>query len=385
MVEEEVKTTKYLVELWNFRATDISPVKNGTSNVYIRINFDHYKLMRTNTAKKSLSPRYKCSFDFMYETRFPQKLYVKSLQLEVWHRNAVKKDVRLGRCAVDLQTIANGSYNYDLQIRKSGNRAGHLQFCCSMVEVGKLTAEFAPAKVTTVDEGDYQIKYFFNVDREHKRRSQLVENTNELEFARLKPVKFEAGVRSLFTESLVILLRRGKPHLEDYDKHFGVARIFLHDYMDDIINGKTVHVSADFKSPVADRVVGHFEGDMVVNGCPKTAQLMGSSKCLDDGIHGGYKMFPWMADPPKWQEPELGPDGQPKYLVVTKEETFRINLDDDDDDLDDRRISAAVSVSKANLTTTTTEPRKEVVQAKSEEESAPEEASSAATTTTTEV
>ena len=80
--EDALMTTKYLVELWNFRATDLPAMnEEGTANVYVKANFDHYKIMRTNTETKTLEPRWKCCFDFLYETRFPKKLYVKSLML----------------------------------------------------------------------------------------------------------------------------------------------------------------------------------------------------------------------------------------------------------------------------------------------------------------
>ena len=55
--QDDREPTKYLVELWNFRATDLSGVrKDGLSNPFVRVNFDNYKILRTNTAKKTLQP-----------------------------------------------------------------------------------------------------------------------------------------------------------------------------------------------------------------------------------------------------------------------------------------------------------------------------------------
>jgi len=355
---DEVVITKYLVELWGFRATDLTAMKpDGTSDVYVRANFDHYKILRTNTAKKTLCPKWKCCFDFLYETRFAKKLYVKSLQLEVMHRNPIKSDELIGRCSVDLQTIANGSYNYELVIRKNGRRSGRLQFCCSMTETGKCHAGFSSGKVTTVDEGDYSIKYYFNLDRDHSKKTPIVENTNLLEFAKLRAAKFEGSVRSIFTENFVVVLRRGKPRTEELDKHYGVVRICFIDYMDEIRTGQPFHVSTDFLSPKNGRVVGHFEGDMTVKGCPQTAQLMGTSKCTDEGIRGGYKMFAWLADPPRWQEPELRGDGKAKYLEFDRESSVvYYGIDDDDDEEEDYKgapttggLGGLYSVSTRNL------------------------------------
>ena len=101
--EDQTNTTKYLVELWNLRASDLPAMnKEGTADVYVRANFDHYKIVRTNTVKNSLSPTWKCCFDFSYETRFPKKLYVKSLMLGLPSKASLSLSPLCSMCLLTL-------------------------------------------------------------------------------------------------------------------------------------------------------------------------------------------------------------------------------------------------------------------------------------------
>ena len=89
---------------------------------------------------------------------------------------------------------------------------------------------------------------------------------------------------------------------------------------------------------------------MHVHGCPKMAQLMGMSKCLDDGIHGGHKMFDWMSDPPKWLDGQGSNQFMPKVLQMTHSFGYG------NDDIAERIMMAGV-VPETDTTTTTTKPK----------------------------
>jgi Ca2+-dependent lipid-binding protein len=81
---------------------------NGLSDPYVVGDFDHFKTFRTDKIRKTLDPQWPETFEFTFETRYPDKLDKKFLKLDVFDYNKWSKEDFIGR--VPLQNfVAGGS------------------------------------------------------------------------------------------------------------------------------------------------------------------------------------------------------------------------------------------------------------------------------------
>jgi len=134
---------KFRVRLYNFSAVNLPAAdKNGTSDPYLKINFDSFKKLPTDPVSKTLNPVWDLDLTFVYETRYSNKLGSKSMVIECFDKNRLLSDTFIGRVTVDLHTLASGPVNHDLQLWMDLRPAGRIKFSVEMEQLADITVFF---------------------------------------------------------------------------------------------------------------------------------------------------------------------------------------------------------------------------------------------------
>eukprot|EP00727_Mastigamoeba_balamuthi_P003806 m51a1_g13422 putative ww domain-containing protein (198) ;mRNA; r:342-1607 len=131
--------SKFKVTLCNFKATDLpAGDSNGLSDPYLRLNFDNYRRSKTDVVSKD---------SFVYETRFLDKLEAKTLEIECWDKDLIKKDDFLGKCSVTLHQLATGPVHQKLLLRDGTKPAGTVEFDAKMTHVCEVKVTFKSVRI----------------------------------------------------------------------------------------------------------------------------------------------------------------------------------------------------------------------------------------------
>jgi len=127
-----------------FRVTISSPYcknlrpcdSNGLSDPYVLANFDHFRSFKLKRQRKTLNPSWdNFSLSFTYETRFQRKLHLKRFHFIVKDQDKYSRDDLIGKCSVDLASLAMGPSKVMMLVKHHEAPSGELHINVQMEQV----------------------------------------------------------------------------------------------------------------------------------------------------------------------------------------------------------------------------------------------------------
>eukprot|EP01112_Ceratiomyxa_fruticulosa_P011206 TRINITY_DN3027_c0_g1_i1.p1 TRINITY_DN3027_c0_g1~~TRINITY_DN3027_c0_g1_i1.p1 ORF type:complete len:614 (+),score=154.91 TRINITY_DN3027_c0_g1_i1:298-2139(+) len=293
--------TSFRVRIHNFKARDLNlgTNNNGQLSPFLKCNFDNFKIFKTDILRKEVSPSWDLDLQFVYETRYPDKLGSKQFVVECFSYTVLGRDVALGSIQVDLHTLATGPVSHDILLRDGGNPCGRILFDLEMEQVSDITATLKEVRIEPDQGGNNCIVvaqtnetylYYFYSSKENEERTfksgkcppSASPSWNEMEQVFMKTTLHE-----LHKEGLKIQHKQSK--LIGSDPIIGECKVHFAKYLNTLHTTPHTYVMTfsevmrSFKDGGA--IVGNINGTLVLQGVPIFAQMQGGVH-TEVGIEG---------------------------------------------------------------------------------------------------
>lgn len=275
---------------------------------YLKIDFDNYKLFKSNVEQNTRNPEWSFKAGFLYEIPYLEKLKNRSLRIQCFNRI---NSQNLGEAALDLHTIACGPSHIRLSL--SGSAAedrGVLRFCCVMKMIApdftiicqdlQLTMLGCPASASML----INCSLF-----EAEHRTVQVPHSREGHWSGPFALSLETSLADVLKTplehlSFVVLdetsVRQGEAILEfrkafcprpDTRVPFKVPVTFT-----------CTEGASDWAQGEPIGAVGELEGALIYRNLPAYAQMFGGL-CVDGQVDGGFWLFDGLPYPQTMQHP----------------------------------------------------------------------------------
>ncbi|CAJ1427100.1 unnamed protein product [Effrenium voratum] len=295
-----------MVQLYEFACELLDAPEAGP-----RIDFDNYKLFKTNAEQNSRNPEWSFKAGFQYECPYLEKLKHRSLRVQCCNRTPHNI---LGEASLDLHTIACGPSHVKLTLKDSGKHEngqarGILRFVCVMKMISpdfsiifqdlRLTMLGCPASASmtiscSLPEAEHQ-----SIEVPHSREGSwsgplgLKLETNladVLKAPHLEHLSFfvldETSVRQ---GEAVLEFRRAFSPRADCRVSFKVPVTYT-----------CTDSASDWGEPMG--AVGELEGCILYRNLPVFAQMVGGV-CVDGQVDGGFWLYEGLPYPQAMSHP----------------------------------------------------------------------------------
>eukprot|EP00835_Amoeboradix_gromovi_P004870 NODE_410_length_9177_cov_0.515091.p1 type:complete len:568 gc:universal NODE_410_length_9177_cov_0.515091:7723-6020(-) len=274
------------VKCQNLAAKD----KGGTSDPYIKFNFDNFKSFETEVIKKNLNPSFQLKQEFYYETRYIQRLREKTLSLDVYDKDIIGRDDFIGACKIDLHTLCTGPVHHELELRDIRKHTGKVILDVEFVIVNdiQLTIKDVQANFDTELKSAY-LKYHLLNTKGVEYKTSHCENTKSPSWAEFEQIVFNCPLKDYLMESLVF---RVKDQRKDLEHCSGVVPLIdFYKCQNKLTAFKTV-----LTNPSTKTQVGTIEGFIFVSDLPEYAQMIKGTH-TETGIINGEKLMDSLDSP----------------------------------------------------------------------------------------
>eukprot|EP00425_Heterocapsa_triquetra_P010777 CAMPEP_0195143116 /NCGR_PEP_ID=MMETSP0448-20130528/165816_1 /TAXON_ID=66468 /ORGANISM="Heterocapsa triquestra, Strain CCMP 448" /LENGTH=524 /DNA_ID=CAMNT_0040181535 /DNA_START=26 /DNA_END=1597 /DNA_ORIENTATION=- len=121
---------KFKVQMYDFSCEGLA-VSNERCDAYLKIDFDNFKIFKTDHGQGNTSPEWGFKAGFHYIINYLEKLGRQELTVQCSNRASGQL---IGEASIDLQTIACGPPHFKLTLRdqSTGEPRGVLKFTCVM-------------------------------------------------------------------------------------------------------------------------------------------------------------------------------------------------------------------------------------------------------------
>lgn len=197
--------------------------KNGLSDPYVVLRFDEAVEVKTPVVYEDLNPSWPdFTHTFIWEEMGgSDALRHKHAVLVVMDKDRLSKDDEIGRCSVDLYSVATGPVKHCLTLLKRGRDGGVLRFALRMEEQGSALALFRSVRLTGVPMpksgggGGVRVRGASSLPQsKHFVRSEA-QPVSESEWPQLDALRLTAPLEALMTSSVrfeVLDTSAGGPH-----------------------------------------------------------------------------------------------------------------------------------------------------------------------------
>jgi hypothetical protein len=338
---------KFKVQMYDFSCEGLP--QYDKSELFLKINFDHFKIFKTDHETDTTSPEWGFKAGFVYVMTYLEKLKHHCLFIQCFDR---RSDSPVGQASIDLQTVACGPTHFKLTLKAagSGENLGCVKFTCIMKMMSqdlvivlrdmKLTMMGTPGAAridvtNTLDENQgITCPHSFDGVYDGPHKLTLDTTLGDL----LKAPAYE------YIKFLVIDehgVRQGEAQLtfrNAFNTKPEVASPFSVQVTYSCIVGGGEEGIEDIGR------VGDLEGNIFFQNLPVYAQMVGGL-CVDGQIEGGWWLvkglpYPNVMDepPPEWQDPTERDKLDDLLGHTQPDDDNEANLDD----LDDEKFYAAL-------------------------------------------
>eukprot|EP00416_Gambierdiscus_australes_P008341 CAMPEP_0171131758 /NCGR_PEP_ID=MMETSP0766_2-20121228/123342_1 /TAXON_ID=439317 /ORGANISM="Gambierdiscus australes, Strain CAWD 149" /LENGTH=128 /DNA_ID=CAMNT_0011595073 /DNA_START=15 /DNA_END=398 /DNA_ORIENTATION=+ len=105
---------RFKVQMYDFSCEGL--VVEERCEPYLKIDFDNFKVFKTDHDRNSRSPDWGFKAGFQYVINYLEKLNRRELRVQCYNRTS---NIIIGEAAVDLQTIACGPAYFQMTLRDS--------------------------------------------------------------------------------------------------------------------------------------------------------------------------------------------------------------------------------------------------------------------------
>eukprot|EP00743_Colponemidia_sp_Colp-15_P003598 GILK01003881.1.p1 GENE.GILK01003881.1~~GILK01003881.1.p1 ORF type:complete len:831 (+),score=124.81 GILK01003881.1:42-2495(+) len=292
----EGAVTTFSVSLYEFNCVDL----DERADVFLKIDFDSFKVFQTDIVEKSSSPHWGAQQTFFYTTKFPEKLSKKKLKMRLFEHSAVSTPRFIAEAEVDLHTVCTGPVEHKLYLRDGDGRVrGSLSF---MAQMSYVSEDFT-AVLTGIDM-DYQgakvpsaLEVFPTIAEDKVVPAGVSQN---MSWPGPISVTFSATLRALWGLGGLpegLFLRVKAPNGEGV---YGDAEIPFQQFVS--LNGQPVDFTIDLKA--AGEAVGKVRGTVMFRNVPRFGQMVGGVH-NDQGIQGGQLLLDGLPLPYGAQKPTI--------------------------------------------------------------------------------
>lgn len=303
----------FKVQIYDFTCEGL--VTTEQCDPYLKIDFDNFKLFKTDVEENNNSPEWSFKAGFHYKVQYLEKLAGSELRIQCFNRLNSKI---IGEASIDLQTVVCGPARYELTLRDSiRERRGTLKFCCTMKMLSpnltvscqdlqlKMQGFPAPARLTISSTLSEDVR---GVDVPHSNEG-VWQGPFDISFETalgdlLKAPNLECLVFVVFDEMGV---RQGEAHLE-FRKAFTTKENVPIPFKVPVTYTCTVDGEVPTRESEPMGAVGELDGVVLYHNLPVYAQMAGGI-CVDGQIEGGFWLYEGLPyprvlqqPPPLWQE-----------------------------------------------------------------------------------
>ncbi|CEL93571.1 unnamed protein product [Vitrella brassicaformis CCMP3155] len=242
--------------------------RSGTSDPYLKIDFDNFKLFKTDKEVRNLNPQWGFQKRFTYRTKFLDKLQRKRLKISCYDHNMVGGADFIGETSVDLFTLATGPRYYTLTLKDQQKPAGTLKFICVMKMMSEVTVSTNNLSLTLKGQpAGAAIHVFPSMEGTLQAQHPY---SPDGKWSDPKSMTFETTLWDLVGPEENEHLRFQV--LDQQEQLLGEAVVSFCEYF-------KMDGAVSFQVPVRhnNAVVGELTGEIEYSNCPKYAQLAGGS------------------------------------------------------------------------------------------------------------
>jgi len=340
---------KFKVEMYDFMCEDLAVDDN--CEPFLQIDFDHFKIFKTDCEPNSRSPEWCFKAGFTYVMNYLEKLGRAELRVQCFNRI---NGQAIGEAAIDLQTIACGPAHYKLTLREQRTREprGLLKFTCVMKMIApNLTVVCKDLKLTMMGgSAPARLQISCTLDEVEEDLSKVLSNVTNVPHSQegIWPgpcsLSFEMTLGDLLQAPnheclrFVVIdemgVRQGEALLE-FRKAFSAKPDTPISFKVPVTYTCTVD-GEEKPEPVG--AVGELEGVLLYQNLPVYAQMAGGL-CIDGQVEGGCWLFEGLPyphcmpqPPPIWQDPADRTGVECFMTLPQPHEDGETRIDDFDDD-----------------------------------------------------
>eukprot|EP00916_Digyalum_oweni_P026833 GHVL01044047.1.p1 GENE.GHVL01044047.1~~GHVL01044047.1.p1 ORF type:complete len:528 (+),score=155.03 GHVL01044047.1:116-1699(+) len=287
----EEKETRFDVQITDICAFDLPVMdRTGSSDPYLKLDFDNYKLFKTDVENKSLNPSWAFSKRFIYKTKYINKLKNKKFIIRCYDHNILGNDDYIGECYIDLYTLCTGPKIYNLTLLNENNMSiGRLHIVCIMKEL--MYINLYMKDISIYIQGSYAPSSL-NI--------QISYNDNNMIIPFSKDGYWNSVYKFIYETSLIDMLNIDELQyiyiqiLDNISSLQGICKLYFRDFIDIYNNNKDI----DIQITIQKQHVGDLKMNIKYTNLPKYSQMIGGVG-LDRGVvNGGHLLLEGLEYPP---------------------------------------------------------------------------------------
>ena len=220
--------SEFRVRLEHFKCIGLTAKdKNGLSDPYLKGSLDQFRTFRTDVIEKNLNPVWS-GYDvkLVYLTKYPDCLSVKKLELEVWDKDVLAKDDLIGKCSVDLYTLATGPEHHELQLYEDEGRsikAGLIHFDCILDFIREVHLSFGNVRFSELTYGEsggdnaptaYMSYNTANLNNDKKYKTETLPGCYTPYFEKTPTIIAKFTLRELLEDGIELRVRHEKTGMD---------------------------------------------------------------------------------------------------------------------------------------------------------------------------
>jgi len=328
----------FRVQMYEFSCENLQALE--PCDPYLKIDFDNFKIFKTNAELKTQNPEWSFKAGFQYEMNYLEKLKMRYLKVQCFNKAGSQQ---IGEAAVDLQTMACGPSHFKLTLRDAaGQEKGQLKFTCAMKMVSpNLTVICQDLSLTMLGcPASAKMSISCTLSEDLKELPHSSEGKWDGPIVHTFDTSLSDLLKAPETEHLSFVIiddtgvRQGEAQLE-FRKAFSTKA-------DTFVNFKvpvTYTATSEGGNIQAEPMgaVGELEGVLIYSNLPVYAQMIGGV-CVDSQVEGGYWLYEGLPfphcmaqAPPLWQD-HLDVRGMEHFSLQPEGEDGEINFDEIDDE-----------------------------------------------------
>jgi hypothetical protein len=260
---------------------------------------------------------WKFALEFFYETRYASKLDKKVFKLDVFDYDRVGSNDLIGSASVDLYTLATGPVYHELVLRDGGKPSGRLQFHCEFELYSEIEVTLSNVKIAGLvpleKTCDPHMQFAFSANEATEEppkegespfpqrakgdgksyKTPTLDNTTSPAWSECEQMWFQATLRELMAESIVVKLNHTKKIRGG--ALLGACELPLRKYMHPSTDRKPIKFRESLRAADGS-AAGSIEGVVVFVNVPAMAQMKGG-KHTELGVEGGEALLPGLPMP----------------------------------------------------------------------------------------
>eukprot|EP00746_Dinoflagellata_sp_MGD_P082773 gnl/MRDRNA2_/MRDRNA2_32883_c0_seq1.p1 gnl/MRDRNA2_/MRDRNA2_32883_c0~~gnl/MRDRNA2_/MRDRNA2_32883_c0_seq1.p1 ORF type:complete len:589 (+),score=120.31 gnl/MRDRNA2_/MRDRNA2_32883_c0_seq1:121-1767(+) len=314
---------RFKVSMFDF-ACEALEVNEDKCEPYLRIDFDNYKVFKTDCEANTRFPEWGFKAGFQYKARFLEQLVWRKLKVQCFDRaQGAHAHQPIGEAEVDLQTIACGPAYFRLTLRNlEGSTMGFVTFICMMKMISrnvavtfqglKVSMQGSPApsrlQISTTLSDNVMVEAPFTQDGEWNVPF-VIGFEAALGDMLKKPEKEYLKIQVLDMHSVP----QGQAMLA-FGDNFQYPAVAPLEFKVPVgysgeVETRLGLVSTDDSNVAVSGAVGEITGYVSYQGLPVYAQMAGGL-CFDGKIDGGHLLFENLPYPKGVSEPPPVWEGQ---------------------------------------------------------------------------